>query len=78
MSLLEITPYLDALEKINQPIAINLCTDREKYLGRLLHTVLATCLLSGRAKSVFRLTQIGNGWEAWRRILLEYEPKEGA
>eukprot|EP00972_Heterocapsa_arctica_P047449 6997030-Heterocapsa_arctica.AAC.1 len=49
MSLLEITPYLDALENINQPIDINQCTDHEKYLGRLLRTVMATCLLSGRA-----------------------------
>eukprot|EP00972_Heterocapsa_arctica_P061644 9091348-Heterocapsa_arctica.AAC.1 len=35
-------------------------------------------MVGGRAKSVFRLAPIGKGWEAWRRVLLEYEPKEGA
>eukprot|EP00972_Heterocapsa_arctica_P100965 14882044-Heterocapsa_arctica.AAC.1 len=78
MSLLEITPYLDAVENLNRLIDLKQCTDREKYLGKLLHTILGTCLLAGRAKSVFRLVGDANRWEAWRRVVVEYEPHEGA
>eukprot|EP00972_Heterocapsa_arctica_P115988 16450789-Heterocapsa_arctica.AAC.1 len=78
MSLLEITPYLEAVENSNRSIDLSQCTDREKYLGKLLHTILDTWLLAGRAKSVFRLVAESNGWEAWRRVAVEYESREGA
>eukprot|EP00972_Heterocapsa_arctica_P102663 15131518-Heterocapsa_arctica.AAC.1 len=64
MSLLEITPYLSAVEAYGRPVELEHCTKREKYLGKLLHTILATCLVSGRAKSVFCLVGDANGWEA--------------
>eukprot|EP00972_Heterocapsa_arctica_P086653 12773456-Heterocapsa_arctica.AAC.1 len=68
MSLLEITPYLDAVESYGRPVELDRCTEREKYLGKLLRTILATCLVAGQAKSVFRLVGDANGWEAWRRV----------
>eukprot|EP00972_Heterocapsa_arctica_P065873 9721160-Heterocapsa_arctica.AAC.1 len=53
-------------------------TERERKLSKLLHAILATCLTTGRAQSVFRLVPEANGFEAYRRVLLEYEPQEGA
>eukprot|EP00972_Heterocapsa_arctica_P078937 11640310-Heterocapsa_arctica.AAC.1 len=41
MSLLKITPYLDAVENYGRPVELDRCTEREKYLGKLLHTILA-------------------------------------
>eukprot|EP00972_Heterocapsa_arctica_P074303 10966303-Heterocapsa_arctica.AAC.1 len=70
MSLLEITPYLDAVEDYDRPVDLNRCTEREKYLGKILHTILGACLVAGRAKAVFRLVGDANGWEAWRRVVV--------
>eukprot|EP00972_Heterocapsa_arctica_P033552 4938869-Heterocapsa_arctica.AAC.1 len=70
MSLLEITPYLNAVENYDRPVDPDRRTEREKYLGKLLHTILGTCLVAGRATSVFRLVGDANGWEAWRRVVV--------
>eukprot|EP00972_Heterocapsa_arctica_P022371 3290863-Heterocapsa_arctica.AAC.1 len=78
MTLLDITPYLDRVERINVAIDMGRLTDRERNLSKLLRTILVTCLTAGRARSVFRLVPETNGFEAWRRVLVEYEPREGA
>eukprot|EP00972_Heterocapsa_arctica_P026822 3946833-Heterocapsa_arctica.AAC.1 len=41
-------------------------TLREHNLSRLLHTILASCLTTGRARSVFRLVADANAWSAAR------------
>jgi hypothetical protein len=79
MSLLDITPYLDQVESVamsNHPIVMENLTDKERYTSKLLHTLLATCLTVGKAKTVFRLAPEANGWEAWRLVVSEYEPKD--
>eukprot|EP00972_Heterocapsa_arctica_P016395 2418126-Heterocapsa_arctica.AAC.1 len=78
MTLLDITPYLDQIERINVEIEMGRLTEREPNLSKLLRTILATCLTAGRARSVFHLVPQANGFEAYRRVLLEYEPREGA
>eukprot|EP00972_Heterocapsa_arctica_P005377 795981-Heterocapsa_arctica.AAC.1 len=70
MTLLDIAPYLDRIECIDGEIEMGRLTEREQNLCKLLHTILATCFTTGRARSVFRLVPDANGFEAYRRVLL--------
>eukprot|EP00972_Heterocapsa_arctica_P105534 15548547-Heterocapsa_arctica.AAC.1 len=79
MNLLEVTPYLDAIKRMAlSEIDLARCTPREQGLIRLLYTVLTSCFVAGRARSVFKLVPNANGFEGWRRVLIEYEPREPA
>eukprot|EP00972_Heterocapsa_arctica_P084278 12416063-Heterocapsa_arctica.AAC.1 len=70
MSLLDIAPYLDMIECVESEIVMERCSLREQNLSKLLHTILASCLTTGRARSAFRLVPDANGFEAYRRVLL--------
>eukprot|EP00972_Heterocapsa_arctica_P051410 7562305-Heterocapsa_arctica.AAC.1 len=78
MNLLDITPYLDAIERIQDKLIYKRCAPHEQYLSKLLYTVLSACFTTGRARTVFKLVGNATGCEAYRRVLLEYEPREGA
>eukprot|EP00972_Heterocapsa_arctica_P113166 16435735-Heterocapsa_arctica.AAC.1 len=39
---------------------------------------MASCLTTGRARAVLRLVPTANGFEAYRRVLLAYEPRAEA
>eukprot|EP00972_Heterocapsa_arctica_P100591 14832311-Heterocapsa_arctica.AAC.1 len=75
MNLLDITPYLDAIEKITDEIVMSRCAPHEQNLSKLLYTVLNSCFTVGRPRSVFKLVPNANGFEAYP---LEYEPREPA
>eukprot|EP00972_Heterocapsa_arctica_P051333 7550918-Heterocapsa_arctica.AAC.1 len=42
MNLLDVTPYLDAIEKIQDEIVMSRCSVHEQYLSKLLYTVLSS------------------------------------
>eukprot|EP00972_Heterocapsa_arctica_P039240 5781885-Heterocapsa_arctica.AAC.1 len=63
MNLLDITPYLDAIERIADDIVLERCTPMEQYYSKLLYTVLSACFTMGRARSVFKLVPNANGFE---------------
>ena len=77
MELLNLTPYLLAIDRMVEPIDFDRLTPEEQVLTKLLHTILRSCL-EGRARSIYKLVDRANGFEAWRRLLMEYEPKENA
>eukprot|EP00972_Heterocapsa_arctica_P077507 11433374-Heterocapsa_arctica.AAC.1 len=78
MNLLDITPYLDAIERIQEEIVLERCTPLEQYYSKLLYTVLSACFMTGRARSVFKLVPNASCFEAYQRVLLDYEPREPA
>ena len=77
MELLNLTPYLLAIDRMVEPIESDKLTPQVQTLTKLLHTILRSCL-EGRAKSIYKLATRANGFEAWRQLLIEYEPKENA
>ena len=77
MELLNLTPYLLAIDRMVEPIEFDRLTPEEQVLAKLLHTILKSCL-EGRARSIYKPVDRANGFEAWRRLLMEYEPKENA
>eukprot|EP00972_Heterocapsa_arctica_P052776 7768656-Heterocapsa_arctica.AAC.1 len=60
MNLLDITPYLDAIERIADDIILERCTRLEQYYSKLFYTVLSACFATGRARSVFKLVPNAN------------------
>ena len=77
MELLNLTGYLLAIDNMVEPIQMERLTVEEQTLSKLLHTILRSCL-EGRARSIYKLVDRSNGFEAWRQLLLEYEPRENA
>ena len=77
MELLNLTPYLLAIDRMVEPIEFDKLTLQEQTLTKLLHAILRSCL-EGRAKSIYKLVTRANGFEAWRQLPIEYEPKENA
>ena len=77
MELLNLTPHLLAIDRMVEPIEFDKLTPQEQTLTKLLFTILRSCL-EGRAKSIYKLVTRADGFEAWRQLLIEYEPKENA
>eukprot|EP00972_Heterocapsa_arctica_P012339 1810748-Heterocapsa_arctica.AAC.1 len=60
MNLLDINPYLNAIEHIVDEIVLERCTPLEQYYSKLLYTVPSACFTTGRARSVFKLVPNAN------------------
>ena len=68
---------LDAAEEREDPIKGETLSEDQVRLARLVYNVLAQ-VCTGRALSVVRNVERGNGLECWRRLVREYEPASGA
>ena len=55
------------------PIDKTLLSETICVQGQLLHNLLVH-LVGGKALAILRCVEPGNGYEAWRRICVEYEP----
>ena len=79
MELLNLTPYLLAIDRMVEPIEFDRLTPQEQTPTKLLNTILRSwSCLEGRAKSIYKLVPRANRFEAWKQLLIEYEPKENA
>ena len=72
MELLNLTPYLLAIDRMVEPIEFDKLTAEEQVLTKLLHTILRSCL-EGRARSIYKLVDRANGFEAWRLLEEHYD-----
>ena len=77
LSVLELDQFLVLAGRLTEPLQAALLDDSGRARGRLLYTILTQCC-SGKALSMLKLVDMGNGFEAWRRLTQEYEPNEPA
>eukprot|EP00972_Heterocapsa_arctica_P009223 1359857-Heterocapsa_arctica.AAC.1 len=61
-------------EKHPTPIGLDGTSRESQQNSRLLYGILVQ-VLNGRALSILKLVPPGGGFEAWRRLVAEYEPE---
>jgi hypothetical protein len=66
--------YSETLAKAESSTAAVSVTDAQKAPARLLYALLAS-ITCGRGLRVFQSIEDRNGFEAWRQLTLEFEPK---
>eukprot|EP00971_Amphidinium_carterae_P307119 6103587-Amphidinium_carterae.1 len=64
-------------EGVAIPITDGSLSDPERQRSSTLYYLLAM-LLEGRAQTMLTNTPTGQGYELWRRLVREYEPRTGS
>lgn len=77
IELVQLGWYLERIEELKEEVVWSTLTPDECQKSALLYNILVQ-VMTGSALATIQLVEHANGFECWRRLLREFEPKEPA